>query len=160
MQRVTYTPAEVLHCSGAGARQARASAKKKGQSVLQDGDLAKGLRSVAGAAADLGKLALTDLVQRQAEVTSVEFFDDAFEVVGFTNRKRIAYTEVQQIRAMGQDRFEVVYRSGSVVLKPVAHLVAGRLKVPVGWVRNGMEVPYSTLLDELTGRCGVEVSQE
>lgn len=160
MQRVTYTPADVLHWFGVGARQARASAKKKGQAVLQEGDIAKGLRNVAGAAADLGKLALNDLVQRQAEVTSFEFFDDAFEIVGLTSRKRISYSEVVQIRAMGQDKYEVVYRSGSLVLKPVAYLVAGRLKVPVGWVRNGMEVPYTTLLEELTGRCGVEVAQE
>lgn len=120
----------------------------------------EGIKQVAGAASDLGKGALTDLVYRQAEETTYSLSDDAIEVIGMTSRKRIPYADVSEIGARPHDRFEVTHKGGTLVLKPIAHLVAGRLRVPVGWSRNGMEVPYAMLIEELAAHCGVEIVPE
>lgn len=160
MSHVSYRPAEVLHWFGIGSKEARRRAQKKGQAALQGGDIARGLRQVAGAAADFGKGALNDLVQRQAEETTYQLGDTGFEVIGLTSRKHIAYEDVTAIECRPHDRFEVTHKSGRIMVKPIAHLVAGRLRVPVGWLRNGMEVPYAMLIEELAARCGVEIVAE
>ena len=160
MANVTYRPAEVLHWFGIGSKEARRRAQKKGQAALQGGDFARGIRQVAGAAADFGKGALNDLVQRQAEETSYLLGDTGFEVIGLTSRKHLAYADVSLIEARPHDRFEFTHKNGRLVVKPIAHLVAGRLRVPVGWLRNGMEVPYAMLIEELAARCAVEIVAE
>ncbi len=156
-QDVSYRPAPVLHWFTIGGKTARAKAKKSGKEILQGTDLASGLRKAAGAAADFGKGALSDIAHRSADETSYSLFDDAFEVTTLTSRKRFAYSEVREIVAEGHDRYEIVGRSGRHTVVPVAHLVSGRVRVPVGWVRNGMEVPYTMLIDELSARAGVEI---
>ncbi|MBS1722260.1 MAG: hypothetical protein JSS66_04550 [Armatimonadetes bacterium] len=160
MLTVTYKPAEVLHWFGIGSRQARQRARRKSQAALSGNDFAQGIRDVAGAAAELGKGALSDIVQRRAEDTTYQFFEDAFEVNGITSRRRIPYEDVTGIEALTHDRFELHHKGGALMIKPIAHLVAGRLRVPVGWSRNGMEVPYATLIEELAARCGVEIVAE
>lgn len=160
MATVTYRPAEVLHWFGIGSRAARQRAKKRGQAALAGNDLVQGLRQVAGAASDIGKGAITDLVYRQAEETSYVLAEDAFEVIGLTSRKRISYKDVSEIGSRPHDRFEISHKGGTLVVKPIAHLVAGRMRVPVGWSRNGMEVPYAMLIEELAAHCGAEIVPE
>lgn len=119
--------------------------------------IAEGLKSAAGAFWEMGKGALGDIFMKQVESLSYQLSDDSFEVTGLTARKRIEYASVSAIRSRGNDRFDLEHETGVLVIKPVAHLVAGRLKVPVGWARGGMEVPYMTLVEELAGRCGVDI---
>jgi len=115
---------------------------------------------VAGAVGELGKGTLSDIVQRRAEDSSFQLNDEALEVIGLTNRKRILYKDVTEIHAKPHDRFELVHKGGTLTIKPIAHLLAGRLRVPVGWLRNGMEVPYALLIEELAAHCGVEIVPE
>ncbi|MCW5939433.1 MAG: hypothetical protein KF884_02115 [Fimbriimonadaceae bacterium] len=157
MSTVQYKPAEVLQWFNLGSREAMTRAKKRGKGALQETDIARGLKEAAGAAFDFGKGAWTDAVHRSVEMTEYVLGDDGFEVVGIGGRKRIAYTDVREVRVQGSERAEIVHSGGSLTVKPVAHLLAGRLKVPVGWLRNGMEVPYALLIEELAARCGVDV---
>ena len=160
MPTVTYRPAEVLHWFGVGSNEARHRARQKGQSALARNDLVKSIKDVAGAASEFGKSTLTDLVQRKAEDTSYQLSDDAFEVMGTTSRKRILYSDATELHAKQNDRYELIHKGGSLTIKPIAHLLAGRMRVPVGWLRNGMEVPYALLIEELAARCGVEIIPE
>jgi hypothetical protein len=159
MSVVRYKPAEVLHWFDLGSREAMARAKRRGKGALRECDLGKGLKEAAGAAFEFGKGALTDAVHRSVEMTEYILADDGFEVVGLGGRRRIPYSDVRDVRLLGTERAEIVHTGGSFVIKPVAHLVAGRLKVPVGWLRNGMEVPYAMLIEELAARSGVDVNQ-
>jgi hypothetical protein len=81
---------------------------------------------------------------------------DRFEVVSNGSVKTVKYKDVAAMRQRG-DRVSVVLKQGSVTIKPHAHIVAGRIRVPVGWTRNGIEVPFDTLPDELSARCGVNI---
>ncbi|MBL8065007.1 MAG: hypothetical protein JNM34_04010 [Chthonomonadaceae bacterium] len=156
---VTYRPAEVLHWFEIGSKEALQRAKGKGSSVSGHGIL-HGIKVVAGVATDLGIGTMTGLAQKKAEDTSFDLSDTYFEVTGLTGRKRISYSEVTEVRSKPHDRAEIVHRSGTLTIKPIAHLVSGRMRVPVGWTRNGMEVPYTVLIEEIAARSGVEVVAE
>lgn len=160
MTTVTYRPAEVLHWFGVGSNVAKQKARQKGQAAFQRSDWVKTIKDVAGAASEFGKSTMTDLVQKKAEDTSYQFSEDSFELIGMTSRKRVLYADVTEIHAKPHDRFEIIYKTGSLTIKPIAHLLAGRMRVPVGWLRNGMEVPYVLLIEELAARCGVEIIPE
>ncbi len=54
-------------------------------------------------------------------------------------------------------RFTIEYGEGTLTVRPIAHLSAGKIRVPIGWVRNEIEVPFSMLLDELSARSDVEI---
>ena len=45
---------------------------------------------------------------------------------------------------------DLVLDRGTLQIKPYAYVVAGKLKVPIGWARNGIEVPYELLIEELS----------
>lgn len=121
-------------------------------------NLGKDVRDVAGVLVGMGKGALADILHRQAEASEYVFQEDAFEVVSSGRVRSIKYASVKSIKLHG-DKATVALSQGSVVIRPHAYILSGRLKVPVGWARNGMEVPYETLLDELAARCDVEIEQ-
>ncbi|MBS1708946.1 MAG: hypothetical protein JSS65_09525 [Armatimonadetes bacterium] len=163
MPTITYRPVDVLHWFGMESRSSRRSGFHKGGQLAKktsEQGVVQGLRLAASAAFDLTKSAAGDLVQAQAGQTEYVLHESGFEVIDLVRRIKIDYAQVQKIIAKNNDRFLVVADSSKVAIKPVAHLTAGQIRVPVGWVRNGMEVPYSTLVEELSARCTVEVTAE
>lgn len=141
------------------AQSDRRSAARKGLSVVRrEGrrTVGKDLGEAAGALFDMGRSAWSDLIALQANASEYVFHEDAFEIVRATGVKKIPYSDVTGLVLDG-DRLTVELEKGSVTIKPHAHIVAGRVKVPVGWSRNGLEVPYELMLDELAARCGLEV---
>ncbi len=137
------------------------NAKRQGKSLMKregDRNLGQDVRDVAGVLVGMGKGALADLLHRQAEASEYVLQEDAFEILASGRVKSIKYAAVKSIKLHG-DKATVAFSQGSVVIRPHAYILSGRLKVPVGWARNGLEVPYETLLDELAARCNVEVEQ-
>ncbi len=110
---------------------------------------------MAGALFEMGKGAYTDLLHRQAEASEYVLLDSHFDIISGASIKSIGYTRIEAIELKG-DRVHLVLDQGTVVIKPFAHIVAGRVKVPIGWSRNGMEVPYELLIEELSARAKVE----
>lgn len=156
-----YKPGEAIRWLGMGAGEIRKSAQKKTQSVVRregERNLKKDVQDVAGALIGMGKGALADLMESQAQSTEYVLHDDRFEVVGPSRIRAVKYSAVKSIRMKG-DKATFVLNQGSISIKPQAYILSGRIKVPVGWSRNGMEVPYEVLLDELAGRCDVEIEQ-
>lgn len=159
MATVTYRPAPVLHWFETGAQHARTSAKKKGRELAKTSAdaWAEGLKKAASAAADLGRSAFSDFVHRAAEEVTFVLHEDSFEAQTLGNKKKVIFDEVTEVAEAAHDRYVLTHKGGTLVIKPTAHLVAGRLKVPVGWTRNGMEVPYTMLIDEIAARSGVDI---
>lgn len=117
------------------------------------------VREVAGALWNAGTAAMTELAHRQAEASQYVLEEHTFEVVKATGLRRIRYDEVKRIHVAG-DRATLVLERGSLIIKPFAHVTSGRLKVPIGWSRNGVEVPYELLIEELAARCDLELEIE
>ena len=159
MEPIRYRPGEAIRWLEIGAEDIRKSAKRQGQSIVRrEGDRTWGrdLRDAAGAILDLGKSALADITHRQAQASEVVLNDESFTVGNAASAKTVRYKDVVDMKLRG-DRLTVQLKQGSVTIKPYAHIVSGRIKVPVGWSRNGLEVPYEVLIDELSARCGVTV---
>lgn len=159
---VRYKPGEAIRWLETGSEKIRKGAMQKAQSVIRrEGarSLGRDVRDVAGALFGAGSAAMADLAHRQASASEYVLDDNAFDVVKPTGSKRILYSEVKSIRMEGDKALlELAY--GSTTIKPFAHLVSGRVRVPVGWTRNNIEVPYELLIDELAARCNVEVDFE
>lgn len=162
MEDVRYKPGEAIRWLQTGAGEIRKSAKRHGKSFAKrEGarSFGKDLRDVAGVLTDLGKSALAELAHRQAEASEYVLHETEAEIVSGGRLRTVPYASVRSIRLDG-DEATLILDQGSIVIKPTAYILAGRLKVPVGWTRNGIEVPYELLLDELAARCGKSIDRE
>jgi hypothetical protein len=161
MELVRYRPGDAVRWLKAGADTARRQAKRQGVSLIRregERSIGKDVSQAAGALIQSGKSALAELLLKRAEATEYVLTEDAFEVAGAGVYRRIRYDEVSAMRLDG-DRAVLVLSRGSHTIRPYAHIVAGRLRVPVGWTRNDIEVPYELLLEELAVRCGLEIEE-
>jgi len=129
------------------------------QAGIDSKTLGENLKSAAGALFDFGKGTYAEMMHRQAEESEYVLQENQFDIVNGGNMKSISYDRVIAMHVRG-DRGTLTLDKGLVTIKPFAFIVAGRIKVPVGWVRNGIEVPYELLLLELAARCGVEMQEE
>ena len=158
MEPIRYKPGEAIRWLETGAEANRKSAKQKGKEVFTPGSPAGAkLNQGFGALIDLGKGAWADILHKQAEASEYVLQDDRFDVVSGNSIKTVPYSEVKKIVVKGEKATITLQRGSVLQIKPYAHITAGRLRVPVGWMRNGMEVPYDLLLEELSARCGLEV---
>lgn len=162
MPTVVYTPAEVLHWFDTDAKRAHANARTKSLSVAKKSEegILPALKEAAGAAISFGKGTIGNIVQKSAEETRYELHDNGLEAIDLARKVKLDYSEIKQIVAKANNKYQILFHGGSLTVKPVAHLVAGRHRVPVGWVRNGFEVPYAMLIDEIAARAAVEVEAE
>ena len=163
MSVVTYLPADIVRWLGKNAKQDRRSAVKKALAVPQkalDKGLVPGLKGAADAAFGIGKQALGDLSTAKAEETVYHLFTEGFEAVGFMKKVKLDYRDVTAIVKKGSDKYWIEHEGGHISIKPVAHLVAGQQKVAIGWQRNGMEVDYRTLVEEIAARCNLGITEE
>lgn len=159
METIRYRPGEAIRWLEIGATDIRKSAKRQSQSIVRrEGErtIGRDLRDAAGAIFDLGRSTLADLLHRQAQASEYILEPESFVLANPTSAKTYKYADVADMKRRG-DRVTVIFSQGSIVIKPYAYIVSGRIKVPVGWSRNGLEVPYDVLIDELSARCGVTV---
>ena len=159
-----YRPGEALRWLQTGADNIRKAAGERGRSVIrQTGTAQKGtvenLKTAAGALADLGRSAYAEVLHRQAEAMEYVLLDDRLDLVKGSKIESVPWDSIKGVRMEG-DRAHLILEKGRVTLKPFAHLVAGRVRVPVGWTRNGMEVPYELLIEEIAARARREIEEE
>jgi hypothetical protein len=159
---IRYKPGEAIRWLEMGAQDFRKNAQRQGKSLVRregERNVSVDFKQAAGAIMDFGKGAWVDLMHRLAQASEYVLSDEYFEIVSSTRLRPVRYDDVDSIRIHG-DKATLVLDRGSVVIKPHAYIVSGRVKVPIGWSRNDIEVPYEVLLDELSARCGVEVEHQ
>ena len=164
MDAVRYRPGDALRWLETGAGAHRKSARDKGRAILNAPNgvtalaIKEGVFNAAGAIADLSRGAYAELVKRQAESYEIVLSENEFSMSRPTGPRTFRYEDVT---AISQDRDKVTITVGptALTIKPYAYITTGRVKVPIGWDRNGMEVPYELLVEELAARCRVEVDQ-
>jgi hypothetical protein len=124
---------------------------------LAEGDFGHSLKSAVGAAWDFGKSTYAGITHESIKDTEYILLEDRFELVKSSSIKSVPYKSVRRIEMRG-DKATCILEKGTVTIKPPAYIVAGAIKVPVGWNRNGMEVPYFVIIEELAARCGIDVA--
>lgn len=153
IQSARYQPAEVIRWLDPTSGR---SIKPTGSEASESGWSSK-LRQAADTVRDLGRSAAAKLAFRQAQSTEYVLYEDRFEARHLASSKTVFYRDVRSIGIGKNDRVVLEHAGGSLTIRPPAHLVAGRARMPIGWSRNGLEVPYWTLIEELAARCGVEI---
>lgn len=159
MELVRYRPGEAIRWLESGAKDIRKDAARQGKSLVRregERSVGKDIAQAAGALFAMGRSALADLAHLQALATEYVLHETKFEIVHQNSPRTVKYDSVTSIK-MHNDRATVVLEQGSVTIKAHAYIVAGRIKVPVGWTRNGLEVPYETFFEELAARCRVNI---
>jgi len=159
MELIRYRPGEAIRWLQTGAEKSRKDAKQiSGGLVVPDSmrSLGENVKVAAGALMAVGKSAITDLVHRQAAASEYVLDEGNFEIIRPGSTRRYAYADVISMTTQG-DRSIFDTEQGHFTIRPYAYVVAGRLKVPVGWSRNGTEVPFELLVEELAARCGIDV---
>ena len=159
VEPIRYKPGEAIRWLELGANEFRKNAKRQGENIISrtgDRNFGTDVREAAGALLDFGRGALAELFHRQAQASEYLLFPDRFEVVNSRGVTSVLFANVTGIKQKG-DKVTVVMKSGSVTIKPHAYVVSGKVRVPVGWSRNGLEVPFETLIDELSARSSAEV---
>ncbi len=164
MELVRYRPGEAIRWLQTGAHNIRRGAKSRSKAIVdQRGTdqrtVTQNLKTAATAMLDLGKGAYTELVHQQVEATEFVLQDSAFDIVHGSSIQSIPYSRVRKV-VMPSERAIFTLDKGQLIVKPLAHIVAGRAKVPVGWVRNGIEVPFELLIEEIAARCGLQVEED
>ena len=159
MPTVTYRPPDILHWFSTGSQEALKSAKRKGRSLAKGGEstVKEKFFRAASMAADFGRGAGADLIHRQAAETVYKLYDQHMVVKTPLTQTRVDYEGVTAIRSHAKDKFEIDHDGGTLTVRPIAHLVSGKIRSPVGWMRNDIEVPFTMLLEELSARCSVEI---
>ena len=160
MQTVTYRPPDILHWFSTGSQEAIDSAKRKGRDFTKkagESTVKQNILKAAGVAAEFGRGAAAGIVHGQAVETVYKLHDKELEVRGPFGTVIVAYDAINEILSHQKDKFTIEHDAGTLTVRPVAHLVSGKVRVPLGWIRNSIEVPFTMLLEELSARCDVEI---
>lgn len=160
MPTVTYRPPDIYHWFSTGSQEAIESAKRQGRDFTKsasDSSVKDTIKKAASVAAEIGRGAGADIVHRQANETAYKLHDKEMSVKGAVTTTTLTYNTISSILAHPKDKFSVEHEGGTLIIRPIAHLVSGRIRVAVGWERNGIEVPFTMLLEELSARSGVEI---
>ena len=155
---VIYKPADILRWLKLGSEGLRKDSKLPviaGEHNAQT--IKKAVGSIVGKALDFGKGAVA--AAGGWAIDKLEYRMDAsrIEIAGTGLPKAVQYADVQAVRAVKRS-FQVDAGSASFTIKPYAWLVVSGIKVPLGWERNGMEVPFRLLAEELAARAKVKLT--
>ena len=105
---------------------------------------------------NLGKSAYAELAHIRSTSSEFVLLDDRMDVVSGSSIKSIPYASIKKIFLV-KDKATLTLEKGTFTIKPFAHVVAGPLKVPIGWERNGLEAPYLLIVEEIAARAKIEV---
>ena len=162
MDEVVYVPSQCIRWLETGAGGLKDSAKERAivaRARFQERNFGEAIRSTVSAGARAGKALLAELAGRRGEATEYRFFEDHFELATLLKTESFEYGDVAKIEKGVGSRFRYVVTlpHNRRTISPVAWMESGAVRVPIGWERNGMEVPYILLIEELAARCGLAI---
>jgi len=159
---VVYSPSPCIRWLELGAGGLREDVKDKARAVkagIVERNIGDAVMSTVSAAWGAGKAALAEIASRRGEATEYRLEADYFELGGILKSVRVAYADVTKIERMPKTRMRFLIRAGHDThhISPVAWIESGSVRVPIGWERNGIEVPFVLIVEELAARCGLEI---
>jgi hypothetical protein len=157
VELVRYRPDQAIRWLRLDAETQRASAKIRSKKVGQEASVNTKMKAAAEVLLDLGKSAYTEAVHSFAEANEYVLQEHQFDIIRNGVIKTIAYDRIIAIQ-FRNDRGSLILDKGTVTIKPFAYLTAGRIKVPIGWQRNGLDVPFELIFEEISARSGVPIT--
>ena len=161
MELIRYRPCDAIRWLQTRAQKDRREARALGMTTLIQPEDFRGIganmKAAAGALFSVGRGAVTEIIHKSASENEYVLSDDSFEIHRTGSVKSVRYADVKSI-TLGTEKTIFQLERSQVVVKPYAYITAGRARAPLGWLRNGIEVPYDVLVDELAARCGIDPS--
>lgn len=159
---VRYRPDDAVRWLQAGAKTIRDRAVKVGEGVFKrsgERNLKKDVFQTAGAVFDVGKSAVADLMHLSAANTEYVLSSTGFEVSKAGATRLVSYATIRRIR-LSRDQVVLELEQGSITISPPAHIVAGGVRAPIGWLRNGLQVPFEVLIEEIAAHAQLRIEPE
>ena len=114
------------------------------------------VKSAGKALFQLGRSAYSEISAKRNEMAEYLLSDVSITQVNGSKSISINNDDVKEIR-VDEHGFEIVFEGGSISIHPYAFVVSGLAKAPIGWERNGHEVRFELLIDEISARTGVPI---
>jgi hypothetical protein len=158
---VRYKPGEAIRWLQTEAGRLKSDAKASGRAAAESSSvdmhgITETVKNAASAVFNMGRSAYAEMAHLRANASEFVLLEDRLDIVSGSSIKAIPYSSVKKITLKG-DKAQLILEKGTYVIKPFAYVVAGPLKVPIGWERNGLETPYLLIIEELAARCQKEV---
>ena len=156
-----YKPGEAIKWLQTEAGRLKSDAKASGRAAAEPSSvdmrgITETVKNAASAVFNLGRSAYAEMAHLRANASEFILLEDRLDIVSGNSIKAIPYSSVKKITLKG-DKAQLILEKGIFNIKPFAYIVAGPLKVPIGWERNGLETPYLLIIEELAARCNTEV---
>lgn len=147
-----YRPADAIRWMEIGSRR-----------ISKPGDLPSDVPSDArgvvidafAKALELGRTKIAEIQSRAIRAREYRLYDDRFEVISSSGTRSVSYAEVQSLELKRGGAFCFLLKRGRVTVRPYAWLSAFGVRIPLGWERNGVEVPFEMLPEEIALRAKV-----
>jgi hypothetical protein len=161
---VIYTPSQCIRWLEMGAGGLKETAKgeaRKAKEGFQERNIGDAVRKSVSAALQAARGYLAELAGKKGEATEYRLYEERVELVSLLKTTTLEYADVRSIAKSEGTRYRYVLATshGDQVISPVAWITAGSARVPIGWERNGIEVPYMVLVEELAARCAVRLEE-
>jgi len=152
-ETVVYRPVEIQGWLKLGSESLKKAPFHVG------GDIRKTVTGAFGKAFDFGKGALAGVGGLAIERIEYRLHEDRVEIVGVGPTRTVLFSSIRSVEAQGRG-FRIDAGSHTFTIKPYAHLLVSSVKVPLGWKRNRMDVPFSLLAEEIAARAKVRIEGE
>lgn len=153
---VTYSPPEALKWIQFKSDVAREGAIRRlarsGKTVRHDWK--SSITDVAGAVGAYASTAASSMTHTAKNLARYEMDETTLLYRSMGKTTKISFEEIQEIILCG-DEATVIHSKGRLKIRPVGYVSSGIVKAPLGWKRNGTEVPFITLIEEIAGRAGL-----
>jgi hypothetical protein len=148
-----YKPADIIRWLEIGADTLRTPSRRSARDMK--GVVAQAMTRVL----DVGKSAVADVGARGLARLEYRVHPDGFEALTATSRKTVPFGPTTRIQSLRRGGFRISTEGTSISVRHYAWLVVSGIKVPLGWRRNGMEVPFDLLLEEVAARSKAPIEQ-
>ncbi len=99
-----------------------------------------------------GKGSFAKMVSEYLEKLEYRLYEDRVEITKGSRVSTFAYSDLQRCEMPRSYEFRFLSSKGTLTIRPYAWLSVRGLKVPLGWRRDRLEVPYLQLGEELADR--------
>jgi hypothetical protein len=119
--------------------------------------MARAVWSAVGKFVGEGKLTYAEIIRQHLEKMEYRLYEDRVETTQGARVKAFPYSDLKRCEIPRPYEFRFHSSQGMLVIRPYAWLSVRGLKVPLGWRRDRLEVPYVQLGEEIADRARLRI---
>ncbi|MER3413677.1 MAG: hypothetical protein C4327_11885 [Meiothermus sp.] len=148
-----YRPADAIRWIEIGTRR---TAKPGDLPFEPPGGARDAILDALQKALDFGRTKMAEFHGQAIRAKEYLLYEDRFEVVASSGTRSVLYADVESLELKRGGSFLFRLRQGRIAVRPYAWLLVLGTRIPLGWERNGVDVPFETLSEEIALRAKVQ----